>query len=74
MKNSSVFKADTPLDHSTLQKKLKLYGKTDKNHAWFQSYLFNRKQYIEIGENSKTGPKYVTCGVPKDLFLDHFCF
>ena len=31
---------------------MKLYGITDKNLAWFQSYLSNRKQYIEIGENS----------------------
>ena len=46
----------------------------DKNLAWFESYLSNRKQHIEKGENSKTDLKYVTCGVPKDLFLDHFCF
>ena len=52
---------------------MKLYDITDKNLAWFQSYLSNRK-HIEIGENSKTDPNYVTCGVPKDLFLDHFCF
>ena len=26
-------------DHSILQKKLKLYGITDKNLAWFESYL-----------------------------------
>ena len=30
-------------DHSILLKKLKLYGITDKNLAWFQSYLSNRK-------------------------------
>ena len=33
-----------------LLKKLKFYGITDKNLAWFESYLSNRKQYIEIGE------------------------
>ena len=42
---------------------MKRYDVTDKNLAWFQSYLSNRKQYIEIGENSKTDPKYVTCGI-----------
>ena len=67
-------KAFDTVDHSILLKKLKLYCITDKNLAWFQSYLSNRKQYSEIGENSKTDPNYVTCGVPKDLFLDHFCF
>ena len=51
------------VDHSILLKKLKRYDVTDKNLAWFQSYLSNRKQYIEIGENSKTDPKYVTCGI-----------
>ena len=40
--------------HSILLKKLKLYGITCKNFALFESYLSNRKQYIEIGENSKT--------------------
>ena len=39
-------------------KKLKFYGITDKNLACFKSYLPNRKQYIEIGENSKTDQIY----------------
>ena len=67
-------KAFDKVDHSILLKKLKFYGITDKHLAWFESYLSNRKQFIEKGENSKTDLKYVTCGVPKDLFLDHFCF
>ena len=41
-----------------LLKKLKLYGITDKNLACFKSYLPNRKQYIEIDENSKTDQIY----------------
>ena len=32
------------VDHSILLKKLKLYGITDKNPAWFESYLSNRNQ------------------------------
>ena len=32
---------------------------TGKN-LWFESYLSNRRQYIEIGENSKRDTKYVT--------------
>ena len=48
---------------------MKLYGITDKNLAWFESYLSNRKQYIQIGENSKTDLKYVTCGVPQGSIL-----
>ena len=62
------------VDHSILLKKLKLYGITDKNLGCFQSYISNRKQYIEIGENSKTDPKYVTCGVPQGSFLRPLLF
>ena len=54
---------------------MKLYGITDKNLAWFErSYLFNRKQYIEIGENSKTDLKYVTCGVSQESILGPLLF
>ena len=50
-------------------KKFNLYGVTDKNLAWFGSYLSNRKRYIHIGENSKTDLKYVICGVPQGSIL-----
>ena len=58
-------KAFDTVDHSILLKKLKLNGITYKNFAWFENYLSNRKQFNEIGENSKTDLKYVTCGVPQ---------
>ena len=67
-------KAFDIVDHSILLKKLQLYGITDKNLTWFQSYLSNRKQYIEIGENSKTDPKYVTCDVPQGSLLGPLLF
>ena len=67
-------KAFDTVDRSILLKKLKLYGITDKNLAWFQSYLSNRNQYIEIGENSKTDPKYVTCGGPQGSILGPLLF
>ena len=67
-------KAFDTVDHSILLKKLKLFGVTDKNLLWFQSYLSNRKQYIEIGENSKADPKYVTCGVPQGSILGPLLF
>ena len=67
-------KAFDTVDHSILLKKLKSYGITDKNLAWFESYLSNRKQYIEIGENSKTDLKYGTCGVPQGSILGPHLF
>ena len=39
-------KAFDTVGYSILLKKLKLYGITEKNLAWFESYLSNRKQYI----------------------------
>ena len=62
-------KAFDTVDHSILLKKLKLYGKTDKNLAWFQGYLSSRKQYIEIVKTSETDRKYITCGVPQGPVL-----
>ena len=62
-------KAFDTVDHCNLLKKLKLYGITDKNLAWFESYLSNNKQCIHIGENSKTDFKYVICGVSQRSIL-----
>ena len=62
----NLSKAFYAFDHSILLKKLKLYNINNKTLAWFESYLPNRKQYIEISENSKTDLKYVTCGFPQE--------
>ena len=69
-----IFITKNKVDHSILLTKLKLYGITDKNLAWFQSYLSNRKQCIEIGKNSKTDPKYVTCSVPQGFIIEPLLF
>ena len=62
-------KAFDTVDHLILLKKLTLYSIIDKNLAWFESYLSNRKQYLEIGENIKTDPKYATCSTSQGSFL-----
>ena len=38
------------------------------------SKLSNSKQYIEIGKNSKTDPKCVTCGIPQGSVLEPLLF
>ena len=62
-------KAFDTVDHLILLKKLTLYSITDKNLAWFESYLSNRKQYLEIGENIKTDSKYATCSISQGSIL-----
>ena len=47
-------KAFDTIDHAILLKKLENYGIKDKNLAWFKSYLTNRKQYIQITDDSKS--------------------
>ena len=59
-------KAFNTADHSILLKKLKLYNITDKNIAWSESYLSNRKYYIQIG---KIDLKHVTWGIPQGSIL-----
>ena len=57
-----------------LLKKFKLYGITDKNLAWFGSYLSNSKPYIYIGENIETNLKYITCANPQGSILKPLLF
>ena len=51
------------VDHQILPKKLKHYGVDEKTLAWLQSYLFQRKQYIENTNNIKYLLE-IDCGVP----------
>ena len=70
----SLSKTFDTVDHSILLKKIKPYGIIEKSLTWFESYASSRNQYINIDESSKSDLIYVTFGVPKDIFLDHFCF
>ena len=44
-------KAFDPVDNSVLLRKLKLYGITDRNYAWINSYLLNPLQNIQVDGN-----------------------
>ena len=58
-------KAFDTVNHSVLIKKLQMYGVRGVNLAWFCSYLANRKQYISLGHDRKTGTQNILCGVPQ---------
>ena len=53
---------------SLLIKKLEKIGIKGTALKWFENYLANRKQFVQIGE-SKSSLEYVLCGVPQGSIL-----
>ena len=41
---------------------------------WFENYLANRKQYVQINNNEKTDFENVICGVPQGSILGPLLF
>ena len=71
-----ISKAFDIADYSILLKQLEHYGIKGRNLSWFQSYLSNRKQYIEYRQDNKTGNTELSKSYVEYLkvqFLDH-CF
>ena len=66
-------KAFDTVDHEILLKKLHLYGVRGNSLKWFDSYLSNRKQYIEYGKIS-TDLLGIKCGVPQGSILGPLLF
>ena len=46
-----------------------MFGIRGINLAWLCSYLSNRKQYILLGHDLKTGTQKILCGVPQGSIL-----
>ena len=61
-------KAFDTLDHNILINKLQYYGIKDTALDLFQSYLSNRRQYVQIG-NNKSATTAITTGVPQRSIL-----
>ena len=68
---SKVF--DT-IEYAILLKNLENYGINGTNLTWFRSHLTNRKQYIQMTNDSKSDFRNATCGVPQGSILGPLLF
>ena len=59
------------VDHQILLNKLKHYGVNEKALAWLQSYLSQRKQYIENTNDINIFLKLIVVS-HRVLYLDHY--
>ena len=66
-------KAFDTLDHKILLHKLRYYGIKGKELDWFQSYLTNRQQFVEIN-GTISDSKSITTGVPQGSVLGPLLF
>ena len=66
-------KAFDTLDHGILLQKLKHYGVTGISLKWFESYLMNRSQYVQL-DSGYSNPLHITTGVPQGSILGPLLF
>ena len=66
-------KAFDTLDHSILLKKLNYYGVQGVELNWFNDYLSNRSQYVELSE-LKSDTTVIKTGVPQGSILGPLLF
>ena len=66
-------KAFDTLNHDILIYKLKSYGLSEAALKLMQSYLTNRKQYVEIN-NTQSTKNEITVGVPQGSILGPLLF
>lgn len=66
-------KAFDTVNHKILLKKLEYYGIRGFPLKWFESYLQNKQQYIEI-DDTLSDIENINCGVPQGSILGPLLF
>jgi len=66
-------KAFDTVDHAILSSKLNAIGMSGPTVTWFESYLSQRSQFVEVGE-SKSNLGSISCGVPQGSILGPLLF
>ena len=66
-------KAFDTINHNILLKKLLHYGIRGNTIKWFNSYLKNRKQFVNYN-NEYSSEEIITCGVPQGSILGPLLF
>ena len=61
------------MEHNILLVKLKQYGIRGNTHSWFESYISNRKQYVDYN-NFTSDTKTITHGVSQGSILGPLLF
>ncbi len=66
-------KAFDTIDHALLLAKLPVYGVHGQELTWFESYLFNRQQFVSF-QSTCSESQSVSCGVPQGSILGPLLF
>ena len=66
-------KAFDTINFDILLFKLKYYGISNTSIKWFNSYLYNRKQYVEFNQ-TKSNISSITTGIPQGSILGPLLF
>lgn len=73
MLSLDLCKAFDTVNHRKLLQCLYNIGVRGIVYCWFENYLYNRKQFVQI-ENNKSNKKTITCGVPQGSVLGPIMF